>query len=62
MRAFNQKPEKGNNLGLHVLANIRDQRKYDCKMLTLNASKSTTEIQNDKSGVIVLSKPIDNFC
>ncbi len=39
----------------------KTHRKYDGKMLTLNASKSTIQMQNDKSGVIDFYKPVDNF-
>ncbi len=46
---------------LHGLAD-KDPEEYDGKMLTLNISKLTIPIQNDKSCVIDFPMPIDNFC
>jgi hypothetical protein len=39
----------------------KTQRKYDGKVLTLNISKSTIQMQNDKCNIIDFPMPIYDF-
>lgn len=39
----------------------KTERKYDGKVSTLNISKSTIQMQNDKSNIVNFPMPIDNF-